>query len=152
MPSGSDVQQRLAEVKFAWTPSMFLLFSRLGFKQVFTSDTLPCALPNALSSHQHRKPSGYIGSHMSCLQCLLSFSVLPHSFGTLSEAHPSSEVIARAQQLQGTVAHCSPCCRGCFAHIANPNKTPLGLALEVRATSQRRDSPFAKEQSAFVPE
>lgn len=37
---------------------MLLLFFSVGVKQIFTPDTLMCALPNALSSHQHHKPSG----------------------------------------------------------------------------------------------
>lgn len=92
-PSGSDIEQRQAEIKLAWTPSIHnsLLFFPLGFKHVFTSDTLPCTLPNALSSHQHHKPSGYIVSSMFCLQHFLFLSILSHSFKTLRHVPAEKE-------------------------------------------------------------
>lgn len=101
--------------------SYSLLFSSFGFKQVFTSDTLPCTLPNALSSHQHHKPSGCIMSSIFCLQHLQVLSILSHSFRTLR--HVSAE-----RELRG---HSS---RGYFTPTGNVNKISLGPAIGKKYT------------------
>lgn len=93
-----------------------LFFFPLGFKQVFPSDTLPCTLPNALSSHQHHKPPGYIVSGMFCLQHLLFLSVLSHSFTTLRYV-PAEKEWRR---------HSS---RRYFTPTGNVNKASLGPAV-----------------------
>lgn len=120
-------------------PSMLLLFFPLGFKQVFTSDTLSRAFPNALSSRRHHKPSGYIGSSLSYLQRLLSLSILSHSFRTLRYVPAEKEQRGYS-------------CRGRFTHTGNSKKICLGLAMEVKATWWRWDAALAKEHSASVPE
>lgn len=76
----------------------------------------------------------------------VSLSILSHSLRT------SRHLPDEKEQLQGTTAHCSPCCRGCFTHTGNPSKSSLGPAVEGKATLWRGDSVFAKEHSAFVPE
>lgn len=118
VPSGSDIEQRQAEVKLAWTPSIHTLyfFFSLSFKQVFTSDTLPCTLPNALSSHQHHKPAGNIMSSTFCLQHLQLLSILSHSLRTL-------RLVSAQKEWRG---HSS---RGYFTPTGNVNKVSLGPAI-----------------------
>lgn len=109
-----------------------------GFKQIFTSDTFSHTFPNALSSHQHHKPSGHFGSSMFYFQHLPTLSILSHSFRTL-------RYIPAEKEQQG---HSS---RECFTHTGNSNNSPR-LAMEVKATWWRWDDAFAKEHSASAPE
>lgn len=116
-----------------------LLFFPLGFKQVFPSDTLPCTLPNALSSHQHHKPPGYIVSGMFCLQHLLFLSILSHSFKTL-------RYVPAEKEWRG---HSS---RRYFTPTGNVNKASLGPAVGKKKLHSGGGMLHLQDHSASEPE
>lgn len=119
-------------------PSKLLLFFPLGSKQIFTSNTFSRTLPNALSSHQHHKPSRHSGSSTFYFQHLPTLSILSHSIRT-------RRYIPAEKEHQGNSS------RRCFTHTGNSNNS-LRLGMEVKATRRRWDDALAKEHSASVPE
>lgn len=96
-----------------------LLYFSLGFKQIFTSDTLPCTLPKG--SHQHHKPSGYIVSSIFCLQHLQLLSILSHSFRILRYVSAEKEWRRRSS-------------RGYFTPTGNVNEVSLGPVIGKKYT------------------